>query len=211
MLYPTFLPNNKTDQGTENISINIFADSPTNILDPVSLPSINKFLYSSGVIVSDPHFIRIVVINNTSSLDNEKSELKNEIIRSLGRYSDYDFESGSDEHIKLELEIFITEYEEIFFSTFSEIIYEYKLSEILLSEALIQIGMLDNNISFLERTNFLQLMLFNKSLHIRDGAVQGLSYLNNKSSITSLKSAFEKEQNKFLRSDIMELINIFDE
>lgn len=210
MLHPTLLPNNKTDQGTKIFSINSFDDGRTNILDPVSLPPINEFLYN-GVVVSNPQFISIVVINNTSSLDNEKSELKNKIIRSLDRYSDYDFESGSDEHIKVELETFITEYEEIFFSTFSEIIYEYKLSEIFINEVLIQIGMLDNNISFIERTRFLQLMLFNKSLHIRDGAVQGLSYLNNKSSITSLKSALEKEQNKFLKSDIKELINIFDE
>lgn len=123
----------------------------------------------------------------------ESPDIENELNRIFTSAKDEIFEDGIEVNFSRSLMNFILKYNELSIDTLSATILSNKYSSSIISEALRWIGKLDHPQTHYSRLNLLERCLFSDSYYIRDGAILGIEFLDDKNAIDTIKIAMEKE------------------
>ncbi len=178
-----------------------------------------QFLYPSYVGNPDTHRIRYQLLvsgdsgfETTESLDNQttrRGPIDNVVdrLRVLFQQGTDDiFEDGVENEFSKQLLSLIRENCTETALTIASMIDNQAANLEALSEALRWIGHVDDSRSFRIRRWLLERALFSNSAKVRDGAVLGISYLNDSHAVTYLRDAIAKETISDLRKDMQQAL-----
>lgn len=116
------------------------------------------------------------------------------------------FEDGLESEFSRNLFQMMDSYSSSFFKIFKIMISQDLISTTVLAEALRWLGHSDNPATHEARREILENMMFHISPTVRDGAILGLSYMEDSASLPVLRRALESESIDYLRQDIQNLI-----
>lgn len=160
------------------------------------------------------HVQRYVILPHEGNTKLDKNKIKDfttKMIQTFNKYRYDDFESGMNNEIRNDLIGFISQDAKSSLIVLRNIIIEESLNDLILNEILIQIGRINDDELKQERLKLLERFLFHNSITVRDGALIGISYINDKRAIPSLQTAFVCESNEYLKKDILCLMEELDE
>lgn len=116
------------------------------------------------------------------------------------------FEDGMESRFSKGLVSAIEKYGELAIEIISDLILSEKVSPEVASEALRWIGKIEHNATYENRLYLLEQSLKCSSARVRDGAILGLSFLNDFSAIDSIKKAIQSENIKLLRKNMKQVL-----
>ncbi|MEH1790341.1 HEAT repeat domain-containing protein [Nostoc sp.] len=130
------------------------------------------------------------------------SELENLFINAKDEY----FEDGFESDFSKGLVFYIQKYGDNAIETITYFIVYEKVNSEIASEALRWLGEINDPESYNFRRWLLERSLRCSSSRVRDGAILGLSYLNDTHAITYLEQAIEREKITELREDMKQVL-----
>ena len=116
------------------------------------------------------------------------------------------FEDGMESRFSKGLISTIEKYDDLAIDAISDLILSEKVSPEVASEALRWIGKIEHNATYENRLHLLEQSLKCSSAKVRDGAILGLSFLNDFRAIDSIKEAIQKENIKLLRRNMGQVL-----
>jgi hypothetical protein len=116
------------------------------------------------------------------------------------------FEDGMESRFSKGLISAIEKYDDLAIDVISDLILGEKISPEVASEALRWIGKIEHNATYENRLHLLEQSLKCSSAKVRDGAILGLSFLNDFRAIDSIKEAIQKENIKLLRRNMGQVL-----
>jgi hypothetical protein len=116
------------------------------------------------------------------------------------------FEDGMESRFSKGLISTIEKYYDLAIDAISDLILSEKVSPEVASEALRWIGKIEHNATYENRLHLLEQSLKCSSAKVRDGAILGLSFLNDFRAIGSIKEAIQKENIKLLRRNMGQVL-----
>ena len=116
------------------------------------------------------------------------------------------FEDGMESEFSRELVLSIKQYGDPVIEVMSELILNDSVSPEVASEALRWIGYIEHKDTHDARLRLLEQSLTSSSLRVRDGAVLGLSFLDDPRATGSLRKAMELENSKLLRRNMQQVL-----
>ncbi len=119
---------------------------------------------------------------------------------------DQDFEDGFESQFSRDLISFMTEEGNEAVITIEHLITHQRVNPQVGSEALRWIGRIRDSGTRVARLRLLENCLTNSSAVIRDGAILGLSYLDDPISAKSIRSVIQKESHSELREDMRQVL-----
>jgi len=145
----------------------------------------------------------------------ESSTSKQLVLRSLTekmnnifiRAKDQIFEDGMCSEFSEELTELISIYGHIVMDIISRIVLSEQTNLEVVSETMRIIGRVKDLMTFRDRLWLLERGLLSSSARVRDGAIIGLSYLDNPISIPPLKVAVEREKIQELKEDMQQVLS----
>jgi HEAT repeat protein len=143
---------------------------------------------------------------NATGLHDRPPELA-ESFRYLLMSAKYElFEDGIESEFSKGLMALIKKYENDALAELAYFIVYEKVSTEVAAEALRWLGLMDHLLSYHWRLWLLERSLNSRSARIRDGAVLGLSFLDDPDAIPYLRQAVDREPVKELRADMEQVI-----
>lgn len=133
-------------------------------------------------------------------------ELSEEIYRLFKASEELNFEDGMETEFSQKLILFINKYGNEAIEIITSIIVYQRVNAEVASEALRWLGNIDHAPSYRFRLWLLERSLNSPKARIRDGAVLGLSFLNDPHAISYLKLAIEQEKCTGLRQDMEQVL-----
>ena len=118
-----------------------------------------------------------------------------------------DFEDGKENDFTRQLRNDIKKFGKSAIDALLFIITGDYVNNFVAGEALRWIASINDRRTYTDRVNFLQRCLFHSSYYVREGAVWGLSLLNDPVVISSLRFAYDLEQEPIVKQDILIVIN----
>lgn len=129
-------------------------------------------------------------------------ELKSHIKALFGRSAEEVFEDGMESHFSRELTAAIIQYGDLAILVMADLITADKVSPSAASEALRWIGDLEHKQTHRSRLDLVERSLGCSSMVVKDGAVLGLSFLDDPHATDALEEAMQSETSEILRSDM---------
>ena len=115
-------------------------------------------------------------------------------------------EDGMDNELYVAFQAFLAKYENVGLAIMSEEMFGSRTPEHTLSTLLEYVGKSEETNSTTMRRQLIESYLTHESPVVRDGAIVGLSYLEDPAAIPALQTASDKETRSDLRRDIKEII-----
>ena len=116
------------------------------------------------------------------------------------------FEDGMESEFSRELVLSIKQYGDPVIEVIRELILNDSVSPEVASEALRWIGYIEHEDTRDARLRLLEQSLTSSSLRVRDGAVLGLSFLDDPRATGSLRKAMELEGSKLIRRNMQQVL-----
>lgn len=116
------------------------------------------------------------------------------------------FEDGMESQFSRGLIEAIERYEEAALNIITDLIINESVNSEVASEALRWIGGIKHEATHETRLNLLEQSLNCSSIKVRDGAVLGLSFLDDPRAIDSIKEAMERENSKLLLRNMKQVL-----
>lgn len=179
----------------------------TTSIEPIFNPNLEFDSITVAVYYLQPVVAVATADNYTKPESNKINDTVAEIKEKFKWFQEKLYNPGTEKVIKIELEKLLIQNLDCAMLALRKIFNNLELNEDLLNEILIQLGQIENNITESERLDLLKLLLFHKSSTIRDGAILGISYINDKSVIPTLKVAYSRETDSYIKEDIFELLD----
>lgn len=207
---------------TECSSLRIFEESrekelerdffPTPDIPFIKYEDFNPFIIivnNDTLNQSKQQFWKLCVGSAEGSITSKPFEslyIEDEINSIFNNARDEIFEDGIESNFSHLLINFILKYNEVSIDVISTIILNNQSNSWIISEALRWIGKLNHPQTHHVRLNLLERCLFSESYYIRDGAILGIEFLNDKSAIDTIKLAIEKEDIPELKEYMSQVI-----
>lgn len=137
----------------------------------------------------------------------EEQRLRIEIENMFEYAKDEVFEDGMESAFSLHLLRLLNEHGEFAMNHIVFLIEEEMVSSEVLSETLRWFGLMEDGPAYAHRRWLLQRCLKSSSVIVRDGAILGLSFLEDPRSIPILEQAYYSEIHESLRADILQVLN----
>jgi len=137
----------------------------------------------------------------------ELISLKADIVRLFSQARRELFEDGMDSAFSRGLIQVVEEHGETAVNQISLLIESGSIPPELLAECLRWLGNMDSGVAYERRRFLLEKCLFDSSTIVRDGAILGVSFLEDKRSIHALDKAWRAEIHDMLQADITQVIN----
>ena len=178
------------------------------VQDTEGLESVMKIISNNTAIRIGKEFF---TKNNKSSCTAEKykpneEEIYLQITQLFRDARNQEFESGMDSDFSTELENLIKEFGNSALIIIADIIIEQKTSPEIAKETLRSLGFIYHSPTHPFRLWLLEKSLNNPSNRVRDGAILGLSHLDDPDAIEFLRVALPKEEHSRLRKDMEQLM-----
>ena len=141
----------------------------------------------------------------TQQVEN-REEIRQSISRLLGIGQQEHFEDGMDNDFSRGLTSLVETHGEPAIDELADFVSSGQMNGELAAEALVCLGRIEDPYTFLKRRSLLEASLFSPSHFIRDGALVGLSYLDDPHAISHLRLAIERETNTELRRYMQQLL-----
>ena len=138
-------------------------------------------------------------------------ELKSEIAKVFRRAQDEHFEDGMESTFSRRLECLIENFGDLAVTIIAQLILREVVSSEVASEALRWIGLVDHPATRIYRLWLLREALKCSSSRVRDGAILGISFMDDPSAIESLVEAIEREKGPELRQDMQQVLRQLEE
>lgn len=141
----------------------------------------------------------------TQQVEN-REEIRQSISRLLGIGQQEHFEDGMENDFSRGLTSLIETYAEPAVEELAALLESGKVNAELAAETLVCLGRIEEGVTYLKRRTLLEEALSSSSHFIRDGALVGLSYLDDPHAISHLRLAIEREMNTQLRRYMQQLL-----
>ncbi|MEG3975458.1 hypothetical protein QT970_12665 [Microcoleus sp. herbarium8] len=145
-------------------------------------------------------------VESSTLRQNYSKELSEEIYRLFKASEEQIFEDGMETEFSKKLILLIKEYADEAIEIITGIILYERVNAEVATEALRWLGNIDHAPSYRFRLWLLERSLSCSKARIRDGAILGLSSLNNPHAISYLKLAIEQEKCTELRKDMEQVL-----
>lgn len=137
----------------------------------------------------------------------EEQRLRIEIENMFEYAKDEVFEDGMESTFSLHLLRLLEEHGEFAMNQIVFLVEEKGVSSEVLAETLRWFGLMEDGPAYAHRRWLLQRCLKSSSVIVRDGAILGLSFLEDPRSIPILEQAYYSEIHESLRADILQVLN----
>lgn len=144
--------------------------------------------------------------NNSTTQEEQLDDIKSDIGSLFKGAIEETFEDGIESKFSRELIQLVTTYKQAALAIVSDIIISGHTNPEVASEALRWIGRMDHSQTYSNRLWLLESCLNSSSSKVRDGAVLGLSSMDDCNAIPYIKSAIEREHISDLRKDMKQLL-----
>ncbi len=121
------------------------------------------------------------------------------------------FADGMESNLSRGLQILLADYGEMAMNQIILLEEQGLITAEVLAETLRSLGNIDNEIAYSRRRWFLEHALQHPSVQVRDGAILGLSFLEDPRVIPALEAALSCEAHDTLRADIQQVIDDLQE
>jgi len=148
------------------------------------------------------HEVLDTVPTHTSEVSDSDLQIEQSIIDIFDAYQHEEFDTDIAYEFTNVLNPLIQANEKPTVRIINDLIQKLVLSEDVISETLKALGRIDNENTKYERYELLISSIKNKSAIIRDGAVSGLSFLDDKRALPQLYMLFEIESSPILKNNI---------
>ena len=152
-----------------------------------------------------------IPLGNSTFLFDEKVDIKEKFIKICNEASEENFEDGIESEFSKSLINFIKDFKDNAIISIKDLINEDKINHEVVSETLRWFGLIEHAYTYESRLSVLEECLFNPSLYIRDGALLGISFLDNPSALPYLREAFRLEKCSELKNEIKVIIEQLEE
>lgn len=119
---------------------------------------------------------------------------------------DETFADGMESNLSRGLQILLADYGEMAMNQIILLEEQEQITAEVLSETLRCLGNIDNNVAYSRRRWFLEYALQHPSIQVRDGAILGLSFLEDPRVVPALEAALCREHHDTLRADLQQVI-----
>lgn len=116
------------------------------------------------------------------------------------------FADGMESNLSRGLQILLADYGEMTMNQIILLDEQGQIAAEVLAETLRCLGNIDNDIAYSRRRWFLEHALHHSAIQVRDGAILGLSFLEDPRVIPALKAALSRELHDTLRADIQQVM-----
>jgi hypothetical protein len=145
-------------------------------------------------------------VESSTIRQNSSNELSEEIYNLFKASEEQNFEDGMETEFSKKLILLIKKYANEAIDIIAGLILYEGVNAEVASEALRWLGNIDHAPSYRFRLWLLERSLRCPKARIRDGAILGLSFLNDPNAISYLKSAIEQEKCTGLRQDMEQVL-----
>lgn len=166
----------------------------------------DQFIIITDVDTVKPLLWKLCTEDSVTAKPYEVQNLENEINSIFTNAKDEIFEDGIESNFSRSLINYIQIYNDLAIDALTTIILSNQHNASIFSEALRWIGKLEHPQTHFSRLLLLERCLFNKSYYIRDGALLGIEFLDDKNAINTIKIAIEKETIPELREYMYQVI-----
>jgi len=160
----------------------------------------------------DLYYEAVMSSLDSSTIHSEKSEEVNEkILTIFNEATEENFEDGIESEFSNSLIFNIIRYGNDALKVVKDLITEGRINSEIASEALRWFGLMEHPYTYESRLSFLEECLFNPSLYIRDGALLGISFLDDPKALPYLKEAFRLEKCSEFKDEMKVVIEQLEE
>ena len=135
-----------------------------------------------------------------------REEIRQSISLLLGIGQQEHFEDGMDNEFSQGLTSLIETYGEPAVEELADFVSSSQMNGELAAESLVCVGRIEDPATLIKRRSLLEASLSSSSHFIRDGALLGLSYLDDPHAIPHLKRAIERESSTQLRRYMQQVL-----
>jgi hypothetical protein len=150
--------------------------------------------------------LRLEGVKSSTIKQDYSKELSEEIYTLFKASEEQNFEDGMESEFSKKLILLIKEYADEAIEIITSIILYERVNAEVATEALRWLGNIDDAPSYGFRLWLLERSLSCSKGRIRDGAIVGLSYLNDPHAVSFLKLAIEREKCTELRKDMEQVL-----
>lgn len=143
----------------------------------------------------------------TAPEDDDTKEIENKLQSLFCSAKEEDFEDGMESKFSRNLIALIQQYDELAIDILAELIVSHDVNLSVAAEALRWIGWMNHPYTHQKRRWLIEHALTSPYARIRDGAILGISYMDDPLSIHSLKWAIEHEKIASLRHDMEQVLS----
>lgn len=132
--------------------------------------------------------------------------IQTELARIFSEATEEMFEDGFESRFSKQLVTMISAYGDMVMNQIIQLAEDRRIPPTILAETLRWLGHMGDGASFVRRRWLLEWSLRHPSVVVRDGAILGLSFLEDPRTIPALERAYAAEEHEMLRIDMSQII-----